>query len=71
MMASKAKAAIVPTCVIGTDYRRHGRIWPKVTVRFGKPIYFPEGVPVTKELLNSMTEEMMDHIARLQAGENV
>lgn len=70
MMASKVKAAIVPTCVIGTDYRRHGRIWPKVTVRFGKPIYFPEDTPITKELLNSMTEEMMERIAKLQAGED-
>lgn len=71
MMASKTRAAIVPSCVIGTDFRRQGRIWPKVTVRFGKPIYFPEGVPVTKELLSSMTDEMMEHIAKLQAGEKV
>lgn len=71
MMASKARAAIVPSCVIGTDFRRQGRIWPKVTVRFGKPIYFPEGVPITKELLGSMTEEMMEHIAKLQAGEKI
>lgn len=71
MMASKARAAIVPSCVIGTDFRRQGRIWPKVTVRFGKPIYFPEGVPITKELLSSMTEEMMEHIAKLQAGEKI
>ena len=71
MMASKARAAIVPSCVIGTDFRRQGRIWPKVTVRFGKPIYFLEGVPITKELLSSMTEEMMEHIAKLQAGEKI
>lgn len=68
MMAGKARAAIVPACVIGTDIKRSGRIWPKVTVRFGKPIRFPEGTAIDKNLLHSMTEEMMQRIAQLQAG---
>ena len=71
MMASKAKATIVPACIIGTDYKRHGRIWPKVTVRFGKPMPFPEDAIVNKEFLHAMTEELMQHIAKLQAGEDV
>ena len=71
MMASKAKATIVPACIIGTDYKRHGRIWPKVTVRFGKPMPFPEDAVVNKEFLHAMTEELMQHIAKLQAGEDV
>ncbi len=69
MMASKAKATIVPACIIGTDYKRHGRIWPKVTVRFGKPIPFPQDAVVSKELLLELTDDMMHHIASLQAGE--
>lgn len=69
MMASKAKATIVPACIIGTDYKRHGRIWPKVTVRFGKPIPFPQDAVVSKELLLQLTDNMMQHIAALQAGE--
>ena len=69
MMASKAKATIVPACIIGTDYKRHGRIWPKVTVRFGKPIPFPQDAVVSKELLLQLTDDMMQHIAALQAGE--
>ena len=69
MMASKAMATIVPCCVMGTDYRRQGRIWPKVTVRFGKPIYFPADAVVNKEFLHEMTEKLMQHIAALQAGE--
>ena len=68
-MATKAMAAIVPCCVMGTDYRRQGRIWPKVTVRFGKPIYFPADAVVNKEFLHEMTENLMQHIAALQAGE--
>ena len=71
MMASKVKATIVPACIIGTDYKRHGRIWPKVTVRFGKPMPFPEDAVVNKEFLHAMTEELMQHIAKLQAGEKV
>lgn len=71
MMASKARAAIVPACVIGTDFRRQGRIWPKVKVRFGKPLYFPEGEEINKELLAKMTDELMGRIAKLQAGEKV
>lgn len=69
MMASKAKATIVPACIIGTDYKRHGRIWPNVTVRFGKPIPFPQDAVVSKELLLQLTDDMMQHIAALQAGE--
>ena len=71
MMASKARATIVPACIIGTDYKRQGRIWPKVTVRFGKPLPFPEDAIVNKEFLHAMTEDLMQHIARLQAGEKV
>ena len=71
MMASKVLATIVPCCVIGTDYKRQGRIWPKVTVRFGKPIYFPADAIVNKEFLHDMTENLMQRIAALQAGEKV
>lgn len=68
MMASKAKATIVPACVIGTDFRRQGRIWPLVTVRFGKAIEFPADAVVNKELLQNMTAELMENIAQLQEG---
>ena len=68
MMASKALAPIVPACVVGTDVFRVGKIWPKVSVRFGKPIYFPKDEPITKEVLKNMTDEMMARIAELQAG---
>lgn len=68
MMASKAMATIVPCCVIGTDFQRQGRIWPKVTVRFGKPMYFPAGAVVNKEFLHNMTEDLMQRIAQLQEG---
>lgn len=68
MMASKAMAAIVPCCVIGTDFQRQGRIWPKVTVRFGKPMFFPADAVINKELLHNMTEDLMQRIAQLQEG---
>lgn len=68
MMASKAMATIVPCCVIGTDFQRQGRIWPKVTVRFGKPMYFPSDAVINKEFLHNMTEDLMQRIAQLQEG---
>lgn len=68
MMASKAMATIVPCCVIGTDFQRQGRIWPKVTVRFGKPLFFPADAVINKELLHNMTEDLMQRIAQLQEG---
>lgn len=68
MMASKAMATIVPCCVIGTDFQRQGRIWPKVTVRFGKPMYFSADAVINKELLHNMTEDLMQRIAQLQEG---
>lgn len=69
MMASKARAPIVPACIIGSDVFRAGKLWPKVIVRYGKPIYFPENEAITKDLLNSMTEQMMSDIAALRSGE--
>lgn len=69
MMAGRVKATILPTCVIGTDVKRQGKLWPKVKVKFGKPIPFPEGEVVGKDLLNRLSGEMMASIAELQAGE--
>lgn len=70
MMAGKAKAVVVPACVIGTDFLREKRLWPKVTVRFGKPMRFSDEA-VNKELLQHMTDELMQRIASLKAGENL
>lgn len=65
MMAGKARAVIVPTAVSGTNLRSSSRIWPKVKVKFGKPIYFLEDEPVTKEVTMRMTGELMNEIKML------
>ena len=65
MMAGKARAVIVPTAVSGTNLRSSGRIWPKVKVKFGKPIYFLEDESVTKEVIIRMTDELMNEIQAL------
>lgn len=65
MMAGKARAVIIPTAVSGTNLRSSGRIWPKVKVKFGKPIYFLEDEPVTKEVTIRMTGELMNEIKML------
>lgn len=65
MMAGKARAVIVPTAVSGTNLSSSGSIWPKVKVKFGKPIYFLEDEPVTKEVIVRMTDELMTEIQAL------
>ena len=65
MMAGKARAVIVPTAVSGTNLSSSGRIWPKVKVKFGKPIYFLEDEPVNKEVIVRMTDELMNEIQTL------
>ncbi len=65
MMAGKARAVIVPTAVSGTNLSSSGGIWPKVKVKFGKPIYFLEDEPVTKEVIVRMTDELMNEIQTL------
>ncbi len=65
LMAGKTNACIVPACVLGTDLIRSGRLWPKVKVRFGPPLYFPQG-GLTKEILREHTDALMERIAALQ-----
>ncbi len=69
MLAAKGKAAILPTCVSGTDVFRCGKIWPKVKVIFGKPIPCPENAD--KETLKKITDELMEKIAILQEGKKI
>ena len=69
MMAGKVRATILPACVIGTDIKRQGKLWPKVIVKFGKPIEFPQDAFIDKELLTNLTNEMMESVRRLQKGE--
>lgn len=69
LLAAKGKAAIIPTCLSGTDIFRCGKIWPKVKVSFGKPIPFPESTD--KETLKKVTDELMEKIAILQEGQKI
>ena len=65
MMAGKSNAIIVPTAVSGTDIKRCGRLWPKVTVRFGTPVPFPP-VGLSKEVLQDLTDKLTADIKALQ-----
>ena len=65
MMAGKSNAVIVPTAVSGTDIKRCGRLWPKVTVRFGMPVPFPP-VGLSKEVLQDLTDKLTADIKALQ-----
>ncbi|MEG1726333.1 MAG: lysophospholipid acyltransferase family protein [Acidaminococcaceae bacterium] len=65
MMAGKARAVIVPTAIKGSDLKRQKSWWPKVTITFGKPIYFPNDEPINKELLHRLSVQMMGEIQEL------
>lgn len=65
MMAGKTNAVIVPAAVSGTDIKRCGRLWPKVVVRFGKPVPFPQ-VTLNKEVLQDLTDKLTADIKTLQ-----
>lgn len=65
MMAGKTNATIVPTAVSGTDIKRCGRLWPKVVVRFGTPVPFPQ-VALNKEVLQDLTDKLTADIKALQ-----
>ena len=65
MIASRGKATIVPTAIIGSALKRNKSLWPKIKVVFGKPIPYRENISINKENLHEMTEEMMSKIAEL------
>ena len=69
LIAAKSGAVIVPTALIGTDKILCGwRMFPKIEVKFGKPIIVEKGV-ANKESLDKLTKQMMSEIAALIGGE--
>lgn len=64
MMASKQRAPIVPTAIIGSGIKPFHPLWPKIKVIFGEPIYFPEG-KISKDVLQDVTNKLMSEIGRL------
>ena len=69
MMAGKTRSTIVPAFITGTDFKRQGKLFPKITVRFGKPIIFEDNVPVDKELLINMTDRLIEELHKLEKTE--
>lgn len=65
LLAVKAGVPVVPAAITGTNkIFRDGHIFPKVTVRFGRPIALPEG-RTDKEKSEYLTNTVMEEIARL------
>jgi 1-acyl-sn-glycerol-3-phosphate acyltransferase len=62
LLASLAKAPVVPACILGTDRAlRLGRI----KIAFGPPLALPEGRKATREDLAKFTAEIMQTIDQL------
>lgn len=68
LIAAKAGAIVVPAAIVGTDkIMRGGSIFPKIQVKFGKPIRIEKGA-TNKEYLETVTKEIMSEIAKLLGG---
>lgn len=67
MMAIKSQVPVVPVAVSGTYniFRSNNWLPPRFSVRFGKPIYPPEGVHNTKELMDEFSTKIMTQIATM------
>lgn len=63
-IALKGRAAVVPTCILGSDLKRRSSFWPKVTVVFGKPMEL-EDEKGTKLEVEELSEKLMEEIQAL------
>lgn len=63
-IAIKGKAAIVPTCILGSNLKMRKSFWPKITVVFGKPVDM-ENEKGTKLKVEELSEKLMAEIGRL------
>jgi 1-acyl-sn-glycerol-3-phosphate acyltransferase len=67
LIAYKANVPIVPVAITGTNGKG---LFPKFTIRFGKPI--PAGDPKDKKLMTTLPTQIMTEIQKLldeeQAG---
>ncbi len=63
-IALKGRAAVVPTCILGSDLKRRNSFWPKVTVVFGKPMDL-EDEKGTKLEVEELSEKLMEEIQAL------
>ena len=63
-IALKGRAAVVPTCILGSDLKRRRSFWPKITVVFGKPMKL-EDEKGTKLEVEELSEELMKEIQAL------
>ena len=63
-IALKGRAAVVATCILGSDLKRRSSFWPKVTVVFGKPMDL-EDEKGTKLEVEELSEKLMEEIQAL------
>ena len=64
-IASKAKATVVPTAIVGSNLKWQKTFWPKIKIIFGEPLVFPQDAELGKEELEAMTDKMMERIRNL------
>jgi 1-acyl-sn-glycerol-3-phosphate acyltransferase len=65
MIALRSGVPVLPVAIWGSEHV-FKKFWPQVTVCYGEPIVFkPKGAKVTREEIESATEEVMHRIAAM------
>ncbi|HTX58707.1 MAG TPA: lysophospholipid acyltransferase family protein [Verrucomicrobiae bacterium] len=62
LLASLAKAPVVPACIVGSDRARE---FPAIKVAFGPPLRLPQGRKATRDDLAKFAAEIMSAIRAL------
>lgn len=66
MIAMKSQVPVIPVSISGTyKFFRNGTWFPRFSVRFGAPLYPPEGARASKELLDEFGSKIMKEIGGL------
>lgn len=63
-IAIKGKAAVIPTCILGSNLANRKSFWPKIKVVFGKPLSL-ENESGNKVKVEELSEQLMTEIGHL------
>lgn len=70
LIAAKANVPVIPTAVIGTGRILSGGCFlPKLTVKYGKPIYF-QAETADKAAFQAFSEKIMEEIQKMMPNES-
>ena len=70
LIAAMSKVPIIPAAIVNTNKIFSEKLFPRLVVVYGKPIFF-EGNPKDKDQLSNFAQKIMSEVAKLKIlGEN-